>query len=599
MATINFYSSVNMTRIGIRYGDVLIYDSSKILISNGYNGGIYYGIDFTYESNKITGGILTGYDAFTNFRTYNYSFDVEASVRDVNIPAIIAYNYIKNGDALGLLKYAISGDDVINGSVGDDYLIGEFGKDRLIGNSGNDIIDGGGDSDALFGGDGNDVLYGGNGNDVIDGGNGSDTYLFFSEQDRSSAEIRDSGIKYSGADGGDYDVVNFVSNVPGSTLKLYPGDKGIEEVRIVSGSNNFGIPDDIDLNIDASNLNYGLTIIGHYGSDSLFGGSGDDVLVGFKGNDFINGGSGFDYVAYNDEVNPVNVNLSISIYQKTGDSGSDKLINIEGLIGGSASDTLIGNFMDNILSGGGGNDKLLGMGGADRLLGEEGNDLLDAGKGADRMEGGAGNDIYIVDNVVDVVIEGAGSGADTVKASVSVSLWADVENLTLTGTANLSGRGNDLANKITGNGGANALLGGGGADALKGGAGSDTLYGGEGKDTLIGGAGQDFFLFDAAPGAANADRITDFSFGDNDKIQLSKAVFAGFNHLGALTADEFYSAAGAKAAHDASDRVIYDTTSGKLYYDADGLGGTAAVQFAVMGSSSHPVLIYSDIQIIA
>jgi Ca2+-binding RTX toxin-like protein len=76
-------------------------------------------------------------------------------------------------------------------------------------------------------------------------------------------------------------------------------------------------------------------------------------------------------------------------------------------------------------------------------------------------------------------------------------------------------------------------------------------------------------------------------------------VFKGINHLGSLTSDEFYAAAGATKAKDATDRVIYDTTSGKLFYDADGFGGTASVQIAVLGSATHPVLIYSDIQIIA
>ena len=98
---------------------------------------------------------------------------------------------------------------------------------------------------------------------------------------------------------------------------------------------------------------------------------------------------------------------------------------------------------------------------------------------------------------------------------------------------------------------------------------------------------------------AKGDKITDFSFGDGNKIQISQSVFTGFTHLGALAAGEFYSAAGATGAHDASDRVIYNTTTGKLYYDSDGQGGLPAVQFAIMGSSSHPMLIYSDIQIIA
>jgi len=201
------------------------------------------------------------------------------------------------------------------------------------------------------------------------------------------------------------------------------------------------------------------------------------------------------------------------------------------------------------------------------------------------------------DNVYDVIVK-VSDGTYSARQAIAVTVTDVVDELlvgtsradTLTGAA-----GNDI---LKGGAGDDALLGGGGADKLYGSAGNDALKGGDGKDVLSGGAGQDFFVFDTVPGAANVDKITDFLHSDNDAIQMSKAVFTGLTHLGALTADEFYAAAGAKTAHDASDRVIYDTTSGKLYYDADGQGGHAAVQFAVLGSGSHPLLVYSDIQII-
>lgn len=269
-------------------------------------------------------------------------------------------------------------------------------------------------------------------------------------------------------------------------------------------------------------------------------------------------------------------------------------------VGSEYNDILNGRAGNDLLDGGSGNDQLIGDSGNDKLIGDDGNDRLDGGRGADRLEGGAGNDTYIVDNVSDVVLETTAKGIDTVKASVSYALGASVENLTLTGSSNLSGRGNELSNTIIGNAGANILMGSAGNDNIRGGAGDDTLFGGFGKDVLTGGAGQDFFVFDTATSAANVDRLTDFNVGDNDKVQLSKAVFEGFAaDVGSLTSDEFYAAAGATKAHDASDRVIYDTTSGKLFYDADGMGGAAAIQVAVLGSSSHPVLIYSDIQIVA
>jgi Ca2+-binding RTX toxin-like protein len=108
---------------------------------------------------------------------------------------------------------------------------------------------------------------------------------------------------------------------------------------------------------------------------------------------------------------------------------------------------------------------------------------LDGGLGADTMRGGAGNDIYVIDDVGDVVIENPGEGIDTVEASISYALTANVENLTLTGTAQINGTGNELDNVIIGNSGNNSLFGGDGNDTLRGGAGADTLDGGEGSDT--------------------------------------------------------------------------------------------------------------------
>lgn len=264
-----------------------------------------------------------------------------------------------------------------------------------------------------------------------------------------------------------------------------------------------------------------------------------------------------------------------------------------------ANESLLGTSNADRLTGAGGDDALWGGGGSDTLIGNAGNDGLDGGTGSDSMDGGGGHDTYIVDDIGDRVIETAGNGSDTVRASISYTLGAAVENLTLTGTANLSGTGNDLFNTLVGNAGDNLLTGLGGNDTLSGGGGSDTLLGGLGKDMLTGGAGRDFFVFNTAPSMANLDTITDFNGSENDKIQLGKAIFGGFAQIGALTADQFHAASGATAAHDATDRIIYDTTSGNLYYDADGLGGAAAVQIAIMGAVNHPTLIYTDIQIIA
>ena len=126
------------------------------------------------------------------------------------------------------------------------------------------------------------------------------------------------------------------------------------------------------------------------------------------------------------------------------------------------------------LQGLGGNEIFIGTSGTDTLVGRGGNDILNGGAGADTMQGGAGNDTYLVDNVGDVVAENASEGTDLVQSSVSFTLGANVDNLTLTGSGNINGTGNGDANVITGNSGNNTLDGGAGADTLTGGDGDDT-----------------------------------------------------------------------------------------------------------------------------
>jgi serralysin len=124
--------------------------------------------------------------------------------------------------------------------------------------------------------------------------------------------------------------------------------------------------------------------------------------------------------------------------------------------------------------------------------------------------------------------------------------------------------------------GANVIAGGAGNDTLKGGAGNDTLDGHGGNDNATGGAGSDTFRFDTPLVAGQITTIADFVPG-TDKIALASAVFSQAGPVGGLSDAVFFIGA---VAHDADDRIIYNSSSGALLYDADGTGSTAATQLA-------------------
>lgn len=295
----------------------------------------------------------------------------------------------------------------------------------------------------------------------------------------------------------------------------------------------------------------------------------------------------------------------------TGDADAETLAGLDGadvLFGAAGHDTLGGGRGADYLNGGAGNDQLLGGDGDDELVGFRGADTLNGGAGDDSLHGGAGNDLYVV-RKGDAVVERAGEGSDTVQSASAWTLGAYLEHLQLAGDAPLRGTGNALANSLGGNAGANVLdgaggddtlLGGTGADALRGstgldwlrgGAGADTLAGGAGDDTLDGGGGEDLFVLDGTLRGGGFDRIADFVPGA-DALQLSQARF-GALEPGVLDAAAFAAGAGLVAAPDAAARIVLDTASGRLYYDADGPGGDAAVAIAQFATGT--VIAASDV----
>lgn len=324
-----------------------------------------------------------------------------------------------------------------------------------------------------------------------------------------------------------------------------------------------------------------------FGNDALTGGPANDKFNSLAGNDIINGLAGADtmlgglgndtYIVDNKADVVIETSTLATEIDRVNSSVSYALAaNVENLsLTGSAAINGTGNTLNNVLTG------------------NIAANILNGGIGADKLIGGLGNDVYVVDNAGDSVTETSSLATeiDSVNSSVSYLLGANIENLSLTGTAEINGTGNGLANTLLGNTANNVLLGGSGHDTLRGGAGNDTLNGGTGNDKLAGGTGSDLFLFTNAP-TANIDTITDFTVAD-DTIQLGRAIFSKLKTTGLLNPGMFVKAA---AAHDANDYIIYNPTNGALLYDADGNGARDAVQIAVLGTNLP--LSYADFAVV-
>jgi Ca2+-binding RTX toxin-like protein len=338
------------------------------------------------------------------------------------------------------------------------------------------------------------------------------------------------------------------------------------------------------------------TMSGGNGNDSLYGGVGFDSLLGGTGNDYLDGG------AYGDRLNGGAGN-DIYIVDSDGDSvtesstgGTDTVRSAVSLylpnyvetlvLTGTAANYGYGNAGANTVYGNAGANVLRGDAGNDTLNGGAGNDTLSGEAGADSLSGGTGNDSYILfgETVADKIVEATTGGIDSVQSDITYTLGANVEQLRLTGYLTINGSGNGLNNVLTGNVVANRLSGGAGNDRLDGDAGSDTLIGGTGKDTFV-------FSLLGNPWN-NLDRITDFVAAD-DTMRLDNAQYAAVGADGALTAAAFRIGA---AAADASDRIVYNQTTGALYYDSDGTGAGTMLQFAQLTAGT--VLTAADFVIV-
>ncbi len=450
----------------------------------------------------------------------------------------------------------LAGNDSLHGNNGNDILIGGEGDDDLAGDTGNDtyVFNLGDGQDSLYESEGNlDTICFGNGistNDVTFSRSGSDLILSINGTNdqikivgwaaNSTSQIE--RVEFSG--GAVWDAAYIKTRVE---VLPFVGTDDRDCLYASSGENNtlLGLAGDDGL-------------YGNSGNDTLVGGEGDDDLAGSTGNDTLDGGTGDDIYIFNrgdgqDTINSFDTltatdslwfgdgilesdvrvlrsdnNLVFKIkdstdqvvitdYYETGANGNDHKIDrikfASGIIWDSAKIemmqelTLNGTAGADTLTGGAGNDTLSGLAGNDLLVGNDGNDNLDGGVGNDTMLGGQGDDIYVVDSASDVVTENMYEGIDTVQSTVTYTLGANVENLTLAGTTAINGTGNTLDNILTGNSAINTLTGG---------AGNDTLDGGAGADRLIGGDGDDFYIVDNT-----ADVITENAYAGFDEVQSS------------------------------------------------------------------------------
>lgn len=511
-----------------------------------------------------------------------------------------------------------AGADILFGGALDDLLAGDEGNDTIQGEEGNDSLYGGGNDDYLDAGIGNDLVYGGDGNDTIFGGEAGDTIYGgagddliwddFHAVDGAStsifAGIGDDRVKLSAlagtggtiSGGAGYDKLEMTAVIDHdlSGFSVSGFEQLLTRGRVFASAaifNGFSdIRDVLDEGVEspAGSIALGLAEAGNVNFASRIGASNFLDVEGSAGNDRITGHAGVDHF--------------------DGGEGNDTLI------GAGGADTLDGGEGDDSLNGGEGNDSLAGGGG---------DDTLDGGSGTNTLVGGVGNDVYILRSELDVVNEAGGDSGDEIRAEFDIfSIDIAIENATLLGGGDFQINGNGNNNVLRGNSGHNAmwgfdgddrLVGNGGDDTLSGESGKDTVIGGEGsddldggdgndlvsggdgddriyggwdgQDLLVGGTGLDTFVFTTwSDPASNRDRITDFSPAD-DMIELNGFQFAGLGGLpsGPLDEDAFY-VIGSGDPQDAEDRVLYDPSTGKLYFDPDGNaeGGAAPVEFAIL-----------------
>jgi Ca2+-binding RTX toxin-like protein len=589
------------------------YDKASVFFDFGVPGaaggaGTYYFDDLEFISTPPATGTIRD-DGYGNRETVTGVENILGSAHDDRLTGDEGANVLSGADGNDTLGGG-EGDDELDGGNGDDRLDGGAGADVLAGGAGSDTLNGGADVDSFEGGDGIDtVSFAGATNGVrvsllpVDA---SISFVTFDEADapvlRGFGGADDSSIATDPGGGsalvgkvvksdtaelwagttvgfGSGASISAIPFEPGNTtltLRVWVPEAGIKVRLKVEDSADGTRSCEVDVLTTVANgwetLTFDFSEQAQGTAALNFDFTYDKASVFFNfGVSGADGGGGTYY--FDDLQFPGPVAGTID---DDGFGNAELIRDVENVIGSSLADRIEGDDLANRLTGNAGNDSLTGGAGHDTLDGGAGADTLIGGAGNDSLVGGAGNDRYVVNSRNDRISETstARTEVDTVVSSVSWSLGENLERLTLTGSADTNGTGNALGNLIIGNSGDNRLTGG------------------AGNDTLTGGQGADIFRFASElDGRTNVDTIKDFN-PVVDVIELENGIFAKLTKLGALSAANFRANAGGKAI-DANDFIVYETDTGKLFYDADGSGEGAAVLIATL--TDAPMLTASDI----
>jgi len=449
------------TLIGDLGNDTYVIDNTGDRITEASGGGtdtvqstISYTLGVNLENLKLTGSATingTG-NALNNTITGNVANNILSggAGADTLIGGLGNDTYVIDNVGDVIIEALGAGTDTVKSSV--TYTLGANLENLILTGSASISCTGNALNDTITGNAGNNTLNGGAGADTLIGGLGNDTYV-----------VDNVGDRITEATGAGTDTVQ--------TSVTYTLSANVETLVLTGAA---------AINGTGNALNN--TITGNAGNNTLNGGMGADTLIGGLGNDTYVVDNIGDRVTEGSNAGIDTVQSTISYTLGT---------NLEHLtLTGSAAVDGTGNALNNVITGNAGNNKLNG------------------GAGADTMIGGLGNDTYVVDNAGDVVTEGLNAGTDTVQSTISYTLGANLEKLTLTGTAAINGFGNALNNTIIGNAANNILRGGAGLDVLTGLGSSDIFQ---------------FALADSRLGAI--DRITDLTIG-TDWIDGPSMVFA-------------------------------------------------------------------------